>query len=61
MNIPLKDKIIINLALAGLLLAIAMLTCVVKLWEMYKCVSSFARRVKPYKERVRRTTPQARF
>jgi len=34
MNIPIKDKVIINLALAGLLLAIALLYVVVKTYEV---------------------------
>jgi len=50
MNIPLKDKIIINLALAGLCLAIALLYVVVKLKEFVQWWL-YALSVKEYKAR----------
>lgn len=49
-KMPVKDWIIIHSALAGLLLAIALLTVVVKLWEFKKWWSS-ARSVKAYRAR----------
>ena len=61
MNIPLKDKIIINLALAGLCLAIALLYVVVKLKEFLQWQLKYAHNVKRYKERVRPTTHVRRF
>jgi len=48
MNIPIKDKVIINLALAGLLLAIALLYVVVKTKESIQWRSRSARNAKRY-------------